>query len=160
MSKSWIMPAVLAGLAAFAVAAIGGTLTDLGPWYQALEKPDWNPPAFVFPIVWTTVFGFAVIAFTTAWWKATSTKVADTLIGLFAANSFLNISWSLLFFRIQRPDWAFWELTLLWLSIAVLIVYCWRVSKLASLVLLPYLAWVTIAGALNWQIVQLNAPFG
>ena len=43
---------------------------------------------------------------------------------------------------------------------AVLIVYCWRLSKLASVLLIPYLLWVTIAGALNWQIVQLNAPFG
>lgn len=160
MSRSWILPVVLAGIAAIAVAAIGGTLTDLGPWYQSLDKPDWNPPAVVFPIVWTTVFALAVIAFVSAWRNAPSTKVSDTLIGLFAANAFLNIVWSLLFFRLQRPDWAFYELILLWVSIGVLILYCWRYSKLASAVLLPYLVWVSVAGALNWQIVELNGPFG
>lgn len=160
MSKSWILPALLAALAAFVVAAIGGTLTDLGPWYQELAKPDWTPPPAVFPIAWTSVFALVVIAFVYAWKGAPNTKVSDTLIGLFAANAFLNITWSLLFFRMQRPDWAFYELILLWTSVAVLVIYCWRYSKVASFVLIPYLAWVTIAGALNWEVVQLNGPFG
>lgn len=160
MTKSWILPVVLAGLAALGVAAIGGTITDLGPWYQGLEKPDWTPPRPAFPIVWTTVFALTVIAFVSAWRRSPSTKVSDTLIGLFAANAFLNVMWSLLFFRLQRPDWAFYELILLWISIAAMIVYCWRLSRLASLLLLPYLAWVTAAGALNWQVIQLNGPFG
>ena len=160
MNRSWVLPVVLASLAAIAVAAIGGTITDLGPWYQSLDKPDWTPPPVAFPVVWTTVFALTVLAFVAAWRKAPSTKVSDTLIGMFAANAFLNIAWSLLFFRLQRPDWAFYELIVLWLSIAVLIGYCWRFSRLASALLLPYLVWVTLAGALNWQVVQLNGPFG
>lgn len=81
-------------------------------------------------------------------------------MGLFALNGFLNISWSLIFFRLQRPDWAFYEVILLWLSILALIVYCGRFSKTAAALLVPYLAWVSFAGALNWAVVQLNAPFG
>ncbi|QZH76762.1 MAG: tryptophan-rich sensory protein [Erythrobacter sp.] len=160
MSKSWILPVVVAGLAALAVATVGGTITDLGPWYEGLAKPDWNPPRAAFPIVWTVIFALVAVAIVSAWRASPSTRVSDTLIGLFALNGFLNILWSLLFFRMQRPDWAFFELIALWLSIAVLIAYCWRLSRTASLLLLPYLIWVTIAGALNWQIVQLNGPFG
>ena len=53
--------------------------------------------------------------------------------------------WSLLFFRLRRPDWAFAEVTFLWLSILLLIVVCWRVSRVAAVLLLPYLVWVTFA---------------
>ncbi|MFM7349046.1 MAG: tryptophan-rich sensory protein, partial [Erythrobacter sp.] len=64
------------------------------------------------------------------------------------------------FFRFQRPDWAFWEVTLLWLSILAIIIYVARFSRSAALLLVPYLGWVSFAGALNWAVVQLNAPFG
>ncbi|MDR7101575.1 TspO/MBR family protein [Croceicoccus sp. BE223] len=160
MRSSWIMPIAVALLAALGVAFIGGSITDLGPWYENLAKPDWTPPRPVFPIAWTLIFALAAMAGVTAWRKAPNVQVSDTVIGLFAANGFLNILWSLLFFRMQRPDWAFYELIVLWLSIAVLIVYCWRLSRLSGLLLVPYLAWVTVAGALNWQVVQLNPPFG
>lgn len=160
MNSSWIMPVAVALLAALVVAVIGGTITDLGPWYEALAKPDWTPPRPVFPIAWTLIFALCALAGVSAWRAAPNARAADTVIGLFALNGFLNIGWSLLFFRLQRPDWAMYELIALWLSIAMLIYYCGRQSKLSALLLLPYLAWVTIAGALNWQIVQLNAPFG
>ena len=147
MRSSWIMPIAVALLAALGVAFVGGSITDLGPWYENLAKPHWTPPRPVFPIAWTIIFALAAMAGVTAWRKAPNVQVSDTVIGLFAANGFLNILWSLLFFRMQRPDWAFYELIVLWLSIAVLIVYCWRLSKLSGLLLVPYLAWVTVAGA-------------
>ncbi len=160
MSRSWIPPIVVAALAAVGVAAIGGTITELGPWYDSLAKPAWTPPRPVFPIAWTTIFTLAAIAGVSAWRAAPNARAAEMVIGLFALNGFLNILWSLLFFRIQRPDWAFYELVALWLSIAALIVVCWRHSRLAGALLLPYLVWVTIAGALNWEVVRLNGPFG
>lgn len=160
MNRSWPLPILIAGIAALGVAIIGGTLTELGPWYESLRKPDWTPPRPVFPIAWTTIFALAAVAGVSAWRAAPNSRTADTVIGLFALNGFLNIMWSLLFFRLQRPDWAFAELTLLWLSIAVLIVYCGRLSKLAGVLLVPYLVWVTVAGALNLTVVQLNSPFG
>lgn len=160
MSKSWLLPLVVAAIAAAAVAALGATITDLGPWYRGLAKPDWNPPDPAFGIIWTIVFALTALAGVTAWRAAPNSRASDTLIGLFALNAFLNITWSLLFFRLQRPDWAFYELIFLWVSIAVLIVICSRYSRLAGLMLVPYIVWVTIAGALNWQIIQLNGPFG
>nr|WP_305957873.1 TspO/MBR family protein [Aurantiacibacter sp. 219JJ12-13]MDP5260386.1 TspO/MBR family protein [Aurantiacibacter sp. 219JJ12-13] len=160
MSRSWILPIGIAAFAAVIVAVLGGTITNLGPWYEGLAKPDWTPPRAAFPIAWTAIFALAAVSGVIAWSKAPNRKVADMVIGLFALNGFLNILWSLLFFRMERPDLAFYELIALWLSILVLIVYCGRLSKVAGLLLVPYLAWVTVAGALNWEVVQLNGTFG
>ncbi|WP_298468411.1 TspO/MBR family protein [uncultured Erythrobacter sp.] len=160
MSKTWILPAILAAIAAAIVAILGATITDLGPWYQSLEKPSWHPPDALFPIGWTAIYAFNTYAVVAAWRAAPTPKVSDTIIGLFALNAFLNITWSMIFFRIQRPDWAFVEVLLLWLSILALVVYCGRYSKTSALAFMPYLIWVTFAGALNWAVVDLNGPFG
>jgi tryptophan-rich sensory protein len=160
MSKAMILPAAVASVAALCVAALGATVTDLGPWYQALAKPAWNPPDVVFPMGWTLIYALITISAITAWRAAPNTAVAEWVIGLFALNGFLNITWSLIFFRMQRPDWAFIELIALWLSIIALIIYCGRFSRTAAVLLVPYLAWVSFAGALNWAVVELNAPFG
>lgn len=155
-----ILPVMVATAAAICVAALGATITDLGPWYQALAKPDWNPPDVLFPMGWTLIYALITIAGITAWRAAPTSAAAEWVIGLFALNGFLNISWSLIFFRLQRPDWAFAELIVLWLSIMAMILYCHRFSKAAAWLLVPYLAWVSFAGTLNLAVVQLNAPFG
>ena len=155
-----IIPVTVATVAALCVAALGATVTDLGPWYQGLDKPDWNPPDVVFPMGWTVIYALITVSAITAWRAARTSAEAEWVIGLFALNGFLNISWSLFFFRLQRPDWAFVEVIVLWLSILVLIVYCGRFSKRAAVLLVPYLAWVSFAAALNWAVVELNAPFG
>ena len=160
MNRLMIIPVAVATMAALCIAALGATVTDVGPWYQALAKPAWNPPDVVFPIGWTAIYALITVAGITAWRAARTSAQAEWVVGLFALNGFLNISWSILFFRFQRPDWAFVEVTLLWLSILVLIVYCGRFSRSAALLLMPYLAWVSFAATLNWAVVQLNAPFG
>jgi len=79
---------------------------------------------------------------------------------LFAANGFLNVFWSLLYFRLHRPDWALFEVPFLWLSVLALIGLLGRFAKPAAWLLAPYLAWIGIAALLNWQTVKLNGPFG
>lgn len=160
MSRSWIIPLVLAGLAALAVAMLGMTITDLGPWYRSLKQPDWAPPDPVYGAAWTLIFALAAVSAVLAWRAAPTRREAETLIGLFALNGFLNILWSLLFFRAQRPDWAAWEVLALAASVVVLIVWSGRFSKAAAALLLPYIAWVSVAAVLNWQVAALNAPFG
>lgn len=155
-----ILPVTVATVAALCVAALGATITDLGPWYQALAKPGWNPPDVLFPMGWTLIYALITIAGITAWRAAPNAAASEWVLGLFALNGFLNISWSLIFFRMQRPDWAFYELIVLWLSILALILYCGRFSRAAAWLLVPYLGWVSFAGALNWAVVQLNGPFG
>jgi tryptophan-rich sensory protein len=73
---------------------------------------------------------------------------------------FLNVTWSWLFFTLQRPDYALVEVVLLWLSVLALILALRPISKRASLALVPYLVWVGFAGAVNLAVVRLNAPFG
>ena len=147
-------------MAALAVAMLGMTITELGPWYRSLRQPAWTPPDPAFGAAWTLIFALAAVSAAIAWRTAETRRVAETVIGLFALNGFLNILWSLLFFRLHRPDWAMVELVFLWVSVAVLIAVCGRRSRLSGALLLPYLAWVSFAGVLNWQIVQLNGPFG
>ena len=151
---------LVAAGAALAVAAVGGTLTRIGPWYRALAKPAWTPPDAAFGAIWTAVFSLTAISGVLAWRGARRVSTREWLIGLFALNGFLNVVWSLLFFALQRPDWALGEVAALWLSIAGLIAFVWPLSRTASLLLAPYLLWVSIASLLNYQVVHLNAPFG
>ena len=138
------------------VSLIGQSLTDLGPWYQQLHQPEWKPPDWAFGVIWTSIFVLIVIAGVSAWRKTVSATQRNTILLLFALNSGLHVGWSYLFFTAQRPDLALIELVFLWLSIAAIMVYFWKISRFASTLLLPYIVWVTIAGFLNYANVVLN----
>lgn len=159
LGTAWLMPMLVAAALAAMVAVMGATITDLGPWYRSLAQPAWAPPDAAYGIAWTLIYAFATIAGVSAWSAIDSAREADWLFGLFALNGFLNILWSLLFFRFHRPDWALIEGVALWLSVAALLVVCGRRSRLAGGLLLPYLAWVSVALALNLAVVCLNGPF-
>jgi tryptophan-rich sensory protein len=160
MSRAWLFPIIIAAAAAVLTAMVGATMTTLDPWYENLVKPGWAPPDGAYGIVWTLIFAVTALAAVTGWRAMPNSREGDTLIGLFALNGFLNILWSLIFFRLHRPDWALAEVLALWLSVGALILYSWRRSMLAATLLTPYLLWVTFAGYLNMQIVHLNHPFG
>ncbi len=158
MTGRWKPVAIAIG-AALAVGLLGGLATDIGPWYRHLVKPSWQPPDWLFGPVWTTIYTLAVIAAVRTWRRATSTSRREWMIALFAANAFVNVLWSLLFFRMQRPDWALLDVGVLWSSILALAILVGRVDRLGGLLLSPYLAWVSFASFLNLTIVELNAPF-
>lgn len=151
---------VLALVVSYAVAGIGGALTDLGPWYQALKQPDWKPHDMWFGPIWTTIFTLAAISGWLAWHSAPTARQRRRVVMLFALNAALNIGWSALFFAMHRPDWSMVEWGFLWLSVASLVVGLWPISRTAALLNLPYWVWVSIAGVLNWANVVLNGPFG
>ncbi len=158
-NRPWGLPIAIAAIAAAIVAGVGGTMTDTTGWYLSLRLPSWNPPPPAFGMIWTVVFTLIAASGVYAWRAAPDSRASDTLIGLYAINGALNVTWTVLFFQLRRPDWAFVELSVLWFSIVVLIAVCARHSRIAALLLLPYLAWVSVAGALNWQVIQLNGPF-
>ncbi|MDX2276554.1 MAG: TspO/MBR family protein [Hyphomonadaceae bacterium] len=160
MKLAQLRPIAVAAGAALFVAILGGTVTDLGPWYQNLQKPDWQPPDPAFGIIWTTIFALTAAAAVITWRRAPKGAEREWLIGLFALNGFLNVLWTLLFFRLQRPDWALVEVAALWLSIVLLIIVCARHARLAGFLLTPYLIWVSLASVLNYDVVRLNGPFG
>jgi len=148
-----------AAAAASFVAILGASLTDIGPWYQALNKPSWQPPDWLFGPAWTLIFALTALSGVISWRATRRRADREWLIGLFALNGFLNILWSLLFFRLRRPDWALAEVALLWTSVLLLVVVTGRHSGTARWLLLPYLIWVAFAGWLNLAIVRLNGPF-
>lgn len=153
-------PVIVAALAAVAVAGLGASATDIGPWYLALRKPSWQPPDWLFGPVWTLIYALTALAGIKAWRAAPDRRTRERVLLLFAANALLNVLWSELFFHFRRPDWALMEAAAFWASIVVLIAAVWPLSRTAGWLLAPYLAWVTFATALNLAVVRLNAPFG
>ena len=136
--------------------AVGGALTTIGPWYESLRKPSWQPPNWLFAPAWTLIGGLTAWSAVVGWHAARSPTQRGTLVGLFVVNGALNILWSLLFFNRQRPDLALIEVVLLWLSIAALLFDLALVSRLAAWLMAPYLAGVSVAAFLNLAIVRLN----
>lgn len=159
MNKQAWQRLALAFFWSYATAAVGAALTELGPWYFALKHPSWKPPDAAFGIIWTTIFTLCAISAWMAWQACTDAACRRRLAWLFGVNAVLNMLWSALYFKLQRPDWALWEVVFLWLSILALMVGLWRLSRWASLLLITYLVWVSIAAVLNWQTVRLNGPF-
>jgi benzodiazapine receptor len=159
MSRAWLFPIVIAFLAASIIAVLGATITEIGPWYHSLTQPRWAPPDAAYGVAWTAIYALSALAGVAGGQPAGNWREREWLLGMFALNGFLNILWSLLFFRLHRPDWAMIESIALWLSVAALIVLIWRRSMGGAVLLLPYLLWVTFAGYLNMTIVHLNGPF-
>jgi benzodiazapine receptor len=152
-------PVAAAAVSALIVALLGGLITVIGPWYYALQKPSWQPPDWLFGPAWTLIFALSALAGVAYWRHETSAGQRRQVILAFVANGLLNTLWSLFFFRLQRPDWALYEVGALWLSIVCLIALTGRASREAAWLLVPYLAWVSFASVLNWRIVALNGPF-
>ena len=146
-------------LAAVIVAVAGGVLTVIGPWYDGLKKPSWKPPDWAFGPVWTAILILAAISAALAWEAAEGAGARSAILAVLIVNSILNIAWSGIFFKMRRPDWALIEVAMLWLSILALILVLGAHSATAGWLMVPYLAWVSVAAFLNYRIVQLNKPF-
>jgi len=141
------------------VAAGGGAITDVGPWYQALNFPPWKPPDWAFGPVWSVIFTLSAIVAIRSWDRAESKTDKQCIIAMFALNAVLNFLWSVLFFGLHRPDWALWEVGPLWISVALLILGLRQIYKPSIMMLMPYLVWVAIAAAMNAYIVFNNPTF-
>jgi tryptophan-rich sensory protein len=115
-----------------------------------------NPPDWLFGPAWTLILGLAAWAAADAWNAASGPGERRTVLVLFSANAILHLLWSPLFFKLRRPDWALIEMAVLWLSLVALVAGLAPISPFASLLILPYLLWVSFAMWLNWQIVRLN----
>ena len=127
-----------------------------GEWYASLTKPTWNPPSFVFAPVWTALYVLMGIA---AWlvWREAGFSGARAALSLFLIQLVLNGLWSYLFFGMQKPMFAFFEIIVLWCMILATLAAFWRVRPMAGVLLVPYLCWVGFASVLNYQLWRLNA---
>jgi tryptophan-rich sensory protein len=152
-------PILVSGLVAILLCAVGGLLTPIGEWYRNLNKPSWQPPNWAFGPAWTIILGLAAWSAAIAWTAAPDGAARRTVVILFATNAVFHLLWSPLFFKLRRPDWALGEVVFLWGSLVALVVGLWPISQFASLLIVPYLLWVSFASYLNYTIVRLNPPF-
>lgn len=141
------------------VAILGGLSTELGAWYYALKEPFWKPPDWAFGPIWSAIFIFSGIAWVGAKHLTADQAILRRLSILFWLNAFFNVLWSILYFRFQRPDWSLYEAVFLWLSVLAIFLTIRKISTRYSFYMLPYLIWVSIAIALNFDTVRLNGPF-
>lgn len=127
-------------------------------WYASLEKPFLQPPSWIFSPVWIMLYALMGISLFLVWKSDPSVAPKERRRGgiLFFSQLFLNAIWSIIFFGLQSPGWAFVNITLLWLAIVWTIAVFYKISKPAAFLLLPYILWVSFAGYLNYSIWTLN----
>ena len=141
-------------LIAYIAEAIGALASiDAAAFYSRLVQPHWAPPAWVFGPVWTALYTLMGVALWRVWRSRTRRGAP---IVLFLVQLGINSAWSWLFFRWHRGELSFaWILLLLATLIATVAAF-WRVSRMAALLLLPYLGWVSFAAALSWAVWRAN----
>jgi len=137
---------------------VGSLFTSpaIASWYATLEKPSFNPPNWIFAPVWTLLFLLMGIALYFVWNSEIESNKKRIAILIFAVQLVLNIFWSILFFGLQSPLYAFIEIIILWLAILLTIISFYKISKPAAELLLPYILWVSFAAVLNFSILILN----
>lgn len=143
-------------LASFVIGGIGSVASiNAAGFYGQLTQPSWAPPAWLFGPVWTVLF---VLMALSAWlvWREHGFRGANTALKLYAAQLVANALWSWLFFAWQQGGLALAEIAVLWLLILGTIFAFWRLHRFAALLLVPYLAWVSFAAALNLALWRLN----
>ncbi len=133
-------------------AASSGAVFKPGEWYENLRKPRWTPPKWAFPVVWTILY--VLIGY--AGWLIWDVAGWSLPMALWGVQIVANALWSYFFFGIRRMDLALVDVSVLWLSIVLFILVAWPVAPLASVLFVPYLVWVTAAGALNQSVRRLN----
>ena len=144
------IPLLVGGIASFF------TASSVKTWFQTLNKPWFNPPAWLFAPVWTLLYILMGIAFYLVWTKTADARIKRTAIIFYFAQLLLNFCWSFLFFYAQQPGWAFADIVTLWILIVGTMYWFSKAYKPAVWLLVPYMLWVSFASALNYAIWQLN----
>ena len=151
MSLDWTLGIFFALVVA---TALSGVFFTPGAWYEGLKKPWWRPPNWLFGPAWGVLFIMIAIS---GWlvWREVGFGLA---MALYALQLVLNFLWSALFFGMKRPDYALYDLMALWVAILACIIVFAPISTWGMALMIPYLAWVTFAGYLNYVMLQLNGP--
>ncbi|MDQ0562040.1 tryptophan-rich sensory protein [Rhizobium mesoamericanum] len=139
-------------VASFAAAATG-VIFRPGVWYKQLEKPRWRPPDWLFAPVWTVSYASLGLS---GWLVWLETGISALPLSVYAVQLLLNAAWTPIFFGLHRPGLAVVEVIVLWATILATIIMFHPVNAAAALLLVPYLAWVTFAAALNLSIWRRN----
>lgn len=146
-----ILVSELAGIigSVFSVSAIPS-------WYEVLEKPALNPPGWIFGPVWATLYALMGIASYLVWKRGWNRVDVRNALYIFGLQLVLNATWSIVFFGLQSPGWAFVNIAAMWLAIVWTMTVFYKISKPTMWLLLPYILWVSFASYLNLMIWILN----
>jgi tryptophan-rich sensory protein len=140
----------------FLAAAMGagatGAMFPTGAWYKRLTKPSWTPPNWMFPIMWTTIY--VLIAFAGA--RVAGLPGSGYALAFWAMQIAFNALWTPIFFGLRRLKGALIVMAGLWVAVAGATITHFQLDLWAGLAFVPYLIWVTIAGALNFTVARLN----
>jgi translocator protein len=139
-------------LGACAAAGATGAMIRPGEWYDSLKKPSWTPPPFVFPLVWTTLY----VLISIAGMRIALAAGNQNAVALWSLQIALNTLWTPVYFGLHRIRAAMGVMVCLWAAVAACTWTFFGVDFWAGLLFLPYLVWVTIAGALNFTTLRLN----
>ena len=131
------------------------TTSQIKGWYKTLEKPPFNPPNWIFAPVWTILFVLMGISLWLIWIEEIKISKKKAII-IFAGQLVLNILWSFMFFGLNSPVLGFLIIVPLWIAIFLTIKEFYKISKVASYLLVPYILWVSFASVLNASIWFLN----
>ncbi len=151
MNRYKIKVFIISLIVVFAVALIGSAFTSgrtSGEWYESI-RPEITPPNYVFPIVWSILFFLIAVSLYLSWINAKNKREKSKIAIYFGINFVLNILWSFLYFYLQNPSLAFFEIILLEISIGLLIFKTYKIKPLAGYLLVPYFLWVGFASILN-----------
>lgn len=152
---SWVSVVVIVTAVAV-VAILGSNFSERGEWYSNLNKPSIQPPDWVFPIVWNTIFILAVLSLVLVWNSKPHTKRTYWFIGIALLNGAMNVAWSFFFFERHMIRVAVWDAAAICASVIAMIITSWRISRFAALLFVPYAVWTAFATYLTWEIMQLN----
>lgn len=131
--------------------------SGMDSWFSTLAKPSWNPPAYLFGPVWTTLYLLMGFSLWLIWKNNTpAIKKKRNAIRIFALQLFLNFWWSIIFFKFHSPGIALIGIFLIVLTLCLTIYYFSYISRLAAWLLVPYIAWVSFATLLNYNIWWMN----
>ena len=149
---------IISVIICLAVGAIGSiaTQSSIGTWYSTINKPSFNPPNWLFGPVWTLLFVLMGIAAGIVWFKSEKYSHAKIALIVFLIQLVLNGLWSYSFFYFENPFLGLINIMLLLIGIVFTIKWFLRVDKTAGYLLYPYLAWVSFATVLNFNIWVLN----
>lgn len=139
-------------LAGCFAAGTTGAAFPPGAWYERLEKPSWTPPNWLFPVAWTTLY----ILISAAGARVGAVGPSGYAMAFFALQLALNTLWTPIFFGLRRMGGGMIVLAALWGAVFATLLAFWQVDRIAGLLFVPYLVWVTVAGALNWSVWRLN----
>ena len=125
-------------------------------WYAFINRPSFAPPDWVFAPVWTALYVIMGVSLFLVWRRGTKTPGVKGALLAFAIQLVLNGLWTPVFFGLKSPFAGLIVIIIMWAAILITIVRFYPISRTAALLLVPYLAWVSFATALNAGFYVLN----